>query len=118
MSRVSLSAVALLLGAAAAPAAPLPLEVRNVPGLAGTTWVGNNLAAGEATYVFGPNGVLTCSYGGATHRINWTQTGATVYWDFGDKYSEYRCTVRGDEMTGKAWNQNGAACELKIVRKK
>jgi hypothetical protein len=116
MSRV-LSTVVLLAACVAAAAAPVPKEKKPpAPKLEGTTWSGDGVVA-PTTYTFEKGGTLTYRYNGETHTAgSWKQEGARVYWETNNKYCEFEGTVKGAEMTGKAWNVTGAKWELKIRR--
>jgi hypothetical protein len=116
MSRILLVAV-LAVAPALTAAAPVPKERKpRVPKLEGTTWSGDGVVA-PTTYTFAEGGGLIYSYNGQTYTAgSWRQQGDTIYWETNNKYCEFEGRVKGDEMSGKAWNVAGGKWELKMKR--
>ena len=112
-------AVLLLLAPTAGVAAPIPWEVRHPPvtQVEGTVWAGDGVVA-PTEYAFERGGVLRYTYNGQTYRNGtWSQDRDAVYWETNQKYCEFRGTVRGAALTGRAWNAAGGKWELRIARR-
>jgi hypothetical protein len=116
----------LLLVPAAAVAAPwarahedaLSLFPRSgAPRVEGTTWSGTD-GDGPMTFTFEPGGVLRYTYQAGTFRNGtWKQTGRSVYIEMNNKFAERRGTLRGNRLTGDAWNVQGLKWSFDVSRK-
>lgn len=111
MTRRTLLVGLLALVPAAAVAAPVPKGAKKAaPSVAGTVWAGDGLVP-RSSYEFRADGTILLESGGTGPRRpagTWTQDGATVSWQFNNRYAEYRGTVRGDRMAVEAWNVTGS----------
>jgi TIR domain len=75
--------------------------------LTGTVWSGDDLD-GYITYEFLPRSILKyTSISGTFSNGEWTQDGASVYWQMNDKYAQYRGEISGDRMEGTGQNVAG-----------
>ncbi len=77
--------------------------------LAGTTWSFRTTLNSRFTLRFEKGGSLTyTSDGGSTAKGTWEQKGPAVSWEI-NKYSQYKGTIKGRQMTGSATNRDGRA---------
>jgi hypothetical protein len=72
----------------------------------GTVWSGIDSDGAHYTFRFRKGGVLSYTSPSGTFHTGstWKQTGNSIYWEIGKKYSEYRGTIKGKWMEGSASN--------------
>ncbi|HMP57931.1 MAG TPA: hypothetical protein PKD86_01150 [Gemmatales bacterium] len=94
---------------AAAPTQPAKPPPQADPSrLEGTTWRGVDSDGDEYTLRFLPDGALQADTPqGRKAQASWKITGDEVYFQFNNRYSEYRGRLRGDTMEGTAENVRG-----------
>lgn len=86
--------------------------------VAGTTWAGTDSDGAYYEFMFQASGALHYkSPTGVFKNGTWTQTGEKIYFEMNDKYSEYRGTIAGDTMAGKASNTAGRKWTWVVKRK-
>ena len=78
--------------------------------LVGTTWSGPDSEGDHYEFTFEQNGTLAYkSPTGSFKNGKWKRSGAAVYMQMNNHFSEYLGEIKGDSMEGKAWNQEGRA---------
>lgn len=91
----------------AKPTAPSSAEVTAVD-LVGTSWRGVDSDGDEYTLHFHADGRLEAETPrGPQRRATWSLSGNEIYFEFNNRYSEYRGTIKGDVMSGRAENTQG-----------
>jgi len=113
--------VALSLTWTIAPITAAPLRERppKVAPVAGTTWSGTDSDGAHYVFTFEPGGMLSyTSPSGSFRSGTWTQTETSVSFEMNNHYSDYQGEIRGDVMTGRAWNVNGHRWTWNVAREK
>lgn len=76
--------------------------------LVGTSWRGIDSDGDEYTLHFHADGRLEAETPrGPQRRASWSLSGNDIYFEFNNRYSEYRGTIKGDVMSGRAENTQG-----------
>jgi hypothetical protein len=113
--RVAAFLVLLLVGLAAANAAPvrlprepLPIEPEQLD-LRGSRWFGKTYEGTDWTIIFEPNGGVTNIENGAVYKVgSWKTTGPnTVYMELNNVYYEFRGAITGEILDGDSSNKVG-----------
>jgi hypothetical protein len=109
----------MVTAAVAAPARPLHVAPEPPVPHAGfdlrdTFWTGADSA--DRNIYFHPDGTLGYHRGQKTFG-SWKLEGDTVYFEFNNRYREFRGRIQGNIMRGDSWNVTGKRwhTELKLV---
>ena len=87
---------------------PPPKSERPTTDLAGTSWRGTDSDGDEYTLHFKADGRLEADTPkGPQRKATWKLDGNKIYFEFNNRYSEYRGTLKGDVMEGTAENARG-----------
>ncbi len=74
----------------------------------GTVWIGSDSMGAYNEFHFLPRGILHYrTPTGFWKNATWKQNGSSIYMETNHKYAEYRGSIHGNTMSGKAWNIKG-----------
>jgi hypothetical protein len=84
--------------------------------LAGTHWFGK-CYVDNFWIIFEPNGTITNGYNmNKWNNGTWKLEGNNLYFEMNNKYLQFRGTVTGNIIHGKAWNVNGSRWQTRFSK--